>query len=90
VGGYGTSPSWWGICREVKEQKTLSYRLDSAYSHPGDYSSFYTRNIPVLALYSGRDDNDCDNELLIVKYIYEIVAGANTRGRLVFAKLGAN
>ncbi|HEV2483784.1 MAG TPA: M28 family peptidase [Puia sp.] len=87
VGGYGTSPAWWGICREVKEQKGLSLRLDSAYSHAGDYTSFYSRNIPVLALYSGSDDNACDNELMIVKYAYEVIAGANNRGRLAFARL---
>lgn len=87
VGGYGTSPTWWGICREVKEQKGLSLRLDSAYSRTGDYTSFYSRNIPVLALYSGFDDNACNNELMIVKYTYELIAGANNRGRLAFAKL---
>jgi aminopeptidase YwaD len=90
IGGFGTSPAWWGICREVKQQKGLSLRLDSAYSRSGDYSPFYTRNIPVLALYAGPDDNDCDNELMIVKYIYELVAAANSRGRLAFAKSGAN
>jgi len=89
IGGYGTSPAWWGICREVKEQKGLSYRLDSAYSRAGDYTSFYSRNIPVLALYSGSDDNACDNELMIVKYTYDVIAGANNRGRLAFAKLSS-
>ena len=87
IGGYGTSPAWWGICREVKEQKGFSFRLDSAYSRAGDYTSFYSRNVPVLALYSGSDDNACDNELMIVKYTYDVIAGANNRGRLAFAKL---
>ena len=87
VGGYGSSPAWWGICREVKEQKGMTIRLDSAYSHAGDFSAFYNRSIPVLALYSGPDDNACDNELMIVKYTYELIAGANNRGRLAFARL---
>lgn len=87
IGGYGTSPAWWGICREVKEQKELSFRLDSAYSRGGDYTSFYSRNIPVLALYSGSDDGSCDNELMIVKYTYAVIAGANNRGRLAFTRL---
>jgi len=87
VGGYGSSPAWWGICREVKEQKGASIRLDSAYSRAGDYSVFYNRNVPVLALYSGPDDAGCNNELMIVKYTYELVAGANSRGRLTFARL---
>jgi aminopeptidase YwaD len=90
VGGFGTSPAWWGICREVKQQKGLSLRVDSVYSRLGDYSPFYTRNIPVLALYAGPDDNDCDNGLMIVKYIYELVAAANGRGRLAFTKSVAN
>lgn len=90
IGGYGTSPAWWGICREVKEPKGLSFRLDSAYSRAGDYTSFYSRNIPVLAFYSGADDNACDNELMIVKYTYEVIAGANNRGRLAFTRLSEN
>ena len=87
VGGYGTSASWWGICREVKDTKGLSFRLDSAYSRVGDYSPFYSREIPSLALYAGPDNNECNNELMIVKFIYDLVAGANTRGKLAFAKL---
>jgi aminopeptidase YwaD len=87
VGGYGTSPAWWGVCREVKEQKGLSYRLDSAFSRVGDYSSFYNREVPVLALYAGPDDKDGDNGLMIVKFIYELVVGANSRGRLAFSRL---
>jgi aminopeptidase YwaD len=87
IGGFGTSPAWWGICREVKEQKELAPRLDSGYSRAGDYTSFYSRNIPVLALYSGFDDDACDNELMIVKYTYGVIAGANNRGRLAFARL---
>ncbi|HWB94591.1 MAG TPA: M28 family peptidase [Puia sp.] len=87
VGGYGTSPAWWGICRGVKEQKGLSYRLDSAYRREGDYSSFYLRHIPVLAFYTGPDDNDCNNGLMIVRFIYQVVTGANNRGRLAFTKL---
>lgn len=89
VGGYGTSPSWWGICREVKDQKDLSLRLDSAYSRVGDHSSFYGKEVPVLVFYSGPDINDYNGELMIVKFIYGVVAGANTRGRLAFTRLGS-
>jgi hypothetical protein len=64
-----------------------SFRLDSVYSRAGDYSAFYTRDIPVLALYAGPDDNDCNNGLMIVKFIYDLVSGANTRGKLAFARL---
>jgi peptidase M28-like protein len=87
IGGFGTSPAWWGICREVKEQKGLSLRLDSAYSRVGDYSAFYSRDVPVLAIYAAADDEACDNALTIVKYAYELVADANSRGRLAFARL---
>lgn len=87
IGGYGTSPAWWGICREVKEQKGLSLRLDSAYSRVGDYSAFYERDVPVLAIYAGADNDACDNELTIVKYAYGLVDGANGRGRLAYTKL---
>lgn len=87
IGGFGTSPSWWGICREVAAQKGLSFRLDSAYSRQGDYTSFYTRDIPALAFYTGPDDEACNNELLIVKYIYELVAAANSRVKLAYQRL---
>lgn len=87
IGGYGTSPAWWGICREIREPKGLSCRLDSGYSRQGDYSSFYSRDIPALALYTGSDDKDCGNELMVVRYMYELVAGANSRGRLAFTQL---
>ena len=90
IGGYGTSPAWWGICREVREQKGLSFRLDSAYSRAGDYSSFYSQDIPALAVYTGPDDHECNNGLMIVRYMYGLVAGANNRGKLTFTKLYEN
>lgn len=86
VGGYSSSPAWWGICREVREQKGFSLRLDSGYSREGDYSSFAMRDVPALALYAAQDDKDCDRGLMIVRYMYGIVAGANGRGRLAFTK----
>lgn len=96
IGGYGTSPAWWGICREVKDKKGLSLVLDSSATHPGDQVAFYHKGIPVLSLSTGAyteyhlpgDNPDKINypgELQVLKFIYEVVESADKRGRLVFA-----
>jgi len=95
VSGYGSSPAWWGICREVKDQKGLSLDLDSNSNHPGDQSVFYKKGVPVLSFFTGSypeyhlpgdspDKINYPGELLVLKFIYDIVEGADKRGRLAF------
>jgi len=95
VSGYGSSPAWWGICREVKDQKGLSLDLDSNSNHPGDQSAFYKKGVPVLSFFTGAypeyhlpgdspDKINYSGELLVLKFIYDIVEGADKRGRLAF------
>lgn len=95
VSGYGSSPAWWGICREVKDQKGLSLDLDSNSNHPGDQSAFYKKGVPVLSFFTGAypeyhlpgdspDKINYPGELLVLKFIYDIVEGADKRGRLAF------
>ena len=96
IGGYGSSPAWWGICREVKDQKGLFLDLDSSGVHPGDQAPFYKKGIPVLC-FSTRpypeyhlpgdspDKINYPGELQVLKFIYDIVEGADKRGRIAFA-----
>ena len=95
VSGYGSSPAWWGICREAKDQKGLSLDLDSNSNHPGDQSAFYKKGVPVLSFFTGAypeyhlpgdspDKINYPGELLVLKFIYDIVEGADKRGRLAF------
>jgi aminopeptidase YwaD len=95
VSGYGSSPAWWGICREAKDQKGLSLDLDSISVHPGDQSAFYKKGVPVLSFFTGPypeyhlpgdspDKINYTGELLVLKFIYDIVEGADKRGRLAF------
>jgi aminopeptidase YwaD len=96
VSGYGSSPAWWGICREVKDQRGLFLVLDSSGVHPGDQAPFYKKGIPVLSFSTGPypeyhlpgdspDKINYPGELEVLKFIYEIVEGADKRGRLSFA-----
>jgi aminopeptidase YwaD len=95
ISGYGSSPAWWGICREVKDQKGLFLDLDSSSVHPGDQAPFYKKGIPVLCFSTGPypeyhlpgdspDKINYPGEFLVLKFIYDIVEGADKRGRLAF------
>ncbi len=84
VGGYGSSPAWWGACREVEDKMTFSLHLDSSYARPGDQAFFYSRSVPALVFYLGADNPNHTLELEVVKYVFDIVKAANTRGKLAF------
>jgi|GEM_PF-1288210 aminopeptidase YwaD len=86
IGGYASSPAWWGACREVQDKIDFPFHIDSSYSRTGDQSNFYSRSIPVLVFYAGADNNDHTRQLEILKYVFDIVKAANTRGRLAFTK----
>lgn len=95
ISGYGSSPAWWGICREVKDQKGLLLNLDSSSIHPGDQAAFFKKGIPVLSFFTGPypeyhlpgdgpDKINYAGELQVLKFIYDIVEGADKRGRIPF------
>lgn len=85
VGGFGSSPAWWGVCREVGDKMSFPMHLDSSYARPGDVASFYSKSVPALVFYIGAED---PNHLLeVLKYVFDIVKGANTRGKLAFAPI---
>jgi peptidase M28-like protein len=100
IGGYGSSPAWWGICREVKDKKGLVVTTDSTGGQTRDQVAFYRRGIPILSFSTGgnaeyhlpADDAGKINyagELLIVRFVYGVVEGADSRGRLTFSKKGS-
>lgn len=97
LGGFGTSPSWGDLCGGIKAKKDFSLRLENSADIPGDHSSFYQKDIPVLFFatgdhpnaVAGGDDFDKINyagELEVIKFVYDIVEAANTRGRFAFSK----
>ncbi|MEJ7767031.1 MAG: M20/M25/M40 family metallo-hydrolase [Chitinophagaceae bacterium] len=95
IGGYGTSPSWSQIIKNVKTSKNIKNRYDSSGAGPSDHTSFYTNKIPVLFFFTGihkdyhkpTDDSVKVNyigEYYIVQYIYKIIESANKSGKLAF------
>lgn len=95
VGGYGTSPAWGEVWKNLKT--TLITKFDSTGSGPSDHASFYRANIPVQFFFTGShpdyhkvsDDADKINYTAqrdIVKLIYELIVQTDTKGKLAFAK----
>jgi hypothetical protein len=89
IGGSGSSPAWWGVCREAQNKTDFSYRVDSSYSNIGDPASFYTKEIPTLAFYTESANLDQNKELAIVRYLFGVIKAANGRGKLAFTKVGS-
>lgn len=97
LGGFGTSPAWAEICNAVKAKRAFSLHLDSSGTGPSDHTSFYLKDIPVLFFFTGvhadyhmpGDDYEKINyagELQVIKFIYDIVEAANSRGRIAFTR----
>jgi aminopeptidase YwaD len=95
IGGYGTSPLWGQLLTE--KDKFFTIKFDSSGSGPSDHTSFYRKDIPVLFFFTGvhsdyhkpTDDASKINytgELMVVKYIYDIIDAANKKGKLAFTK----
>jgi aminopeptidase YwaD len=95
IGGYGTSPMWG---QELNNNdKYFKINFDSSGTGPSDHTSFYRKDIPVLFFFTGAhndyhkptDDADKINytgELMVVKYIYDVIDQTNKKGKLSFAK----
>lgn len=94
IGGYGTSPVWGNV---IQSSSTLVVKTDSSGSGPSDHASFYRKDIPVLFFFTGShsdyhkatDDADKINyegEKQIVKYIYQVIAATDDKGKLPFLK----
>jgi hypothetical protein len=91
IGGFNTSSTWTVIGNDARQKRALSLHYDSSAVQPGDHAAFYRHQIPLLVFSTGRgstsNPNDPINypgELQVLKFIYALIEGANTRGRLVF------
>ncbi len=95
IGGYGTSPVWGQ--QLSTNDKYLKISFDSSGSGPSDHTSFYRKDIPVLFFFTGAhsdyhkpsDDADKINykgELVLIKYIYNVIEKTNDKGKLAFTK----
>jgi hypothetical protein len=55
IGGYGTSPQWPEIFKNVKSE--TKFFADNAGSGGSDHGSFYAKQIPVLFFHTGGHDD---------------------------------
>ena len=95
IGGYGTSP-WWGQTLSASDTY-FKLNFDSSGTGPSDHTSFYRKDIPVLFFFTGAhsdyhkpsDDADKINytgELMLIRYIYNVIDKTNGKGKLTFTK----
>ena len=95
IGGYGTSPVW-AQTLPVKD-KFLTVKFDSTGAGPSDHTSFYRKNIPVLFFFTGLHSDyhkptdvaakiNYSGELMVIKYIYNLIDATNKKGRIAFTK----
>ncbi len=94
IGGFSSSGAWTAVGNSIRDKldkKALSLHYDGSASQPGDHTAFYRQQIPLLIFSTGRrsaeDPNDPINypgELQVLKFIFSLIEGANTRGRLAF------
>ena len=95
IGGYGTSPVWGQQLSST--DKYFKINFDSSGTGPSDHTSFYRKDIPVLFFFTGAhsdyhkpsDDADKINytgELMLIKYIYNVIEKTNDKGKLAFTK----
>lgn len=95
IGGYGTSPTWGEELSNTHSY--LKINFDSSGTGPSDHTSFYRKDMPVLFFFTGAhvdyhkptDDADKINytgELMVLKYIYNVIDGTNKKGKLTFTK----
>ncbi len=95
IGGYGTSPVWGEALSNTDNY--LKINFDSSGTGPSDHTSFYRKDMPVLFFFTGAhgdyhkptDDAGKINytgELMVLKYIYNVIDGTNKKGKLAFTK----
>ncbi|MBL7701018.1 MAG: M28 family peptidase [Ferruginibacter sp.] len=95
IGGYGTSPTWGQQLSATDAYFKINF--DSSGTGPSDHTSFYRKDIPVLFFFTGShsdyhkpsDDAGKINytgELMLIKYIYNVIEKTNDKGKLAFTK----
>jgi aminopeptidase YwaD len=95
IAGFGTSPAWAPVCNAIRDKKSISLHPVGDGTQHGDQAAFYRATIPVLLFTTGLsadyhqpgDDADKINypgELQVLKFIYSVIEGVNSRGRIGF------
>jgi hypothetical protein len=106
IAGYGTSSLWAPVCNAIRDKKYISPRNINTASiiagaTTGDQLAFYRASIPVLTFTTGipADDHqpgddagkiNYPGELQVLKFIYSVIEGANSRGRATFTATADN
>jgi len=106
IAGYGTSSLWAPVCNAIRDKKYISPRNINTASiiagaTAGDQLAFYRASIPVLTFTTGipADDHqpgddagkiNYPGELQVLKFIYSVIEGANSRGRATFTATADN
>jgi hypothetical protein len=96
IDGLGTSPDAFNFIRTMTFD-SLKFILKDGGIGPSDFTSFYLANIPVLAFFTGTnedyhkptDDADKINysgELEVLKFIEHILLHLDSSGTLLFSK----
>ncbi|HNJ94908.1 MAG TPA: M28 family peptidase, partial [Ferruginibacter sp.] len=81
----------------ASSDKYFKLNFDSSGTGPSDHTSFYRKDIPVLFFFTGAhsdyhkpsDDADKINytgELMLIRYIYNVIDKTNDKGKLTFTK----
>jgi len=101
VYGTGTSPTWEDLLTEVNGRDEYGFelaRIPDGYGS-SDHSSFYSRQIPVLAFFTGthsdyhRPSDDADlldyrGQQKIVRFIFDLIGEWSTGEHLAFQPAG--
>ncbi len=97
IGGYGTSPNWPEIFKDVTAK--VKFFTDRAGKGGSDHGSFYAKNIPVLFFHTGGHDDyhkptddfnkiDAVSEAEILKLEIKLIENALKLPKLEFSEVG--
>ena len=96
VYGTGTSPTWDGLFKKIKNP-SFQYTFDPSGVGPSDHTSFYFKDIPVLHFFTGQHSDyhkpSDDPELInydgiqeVISLIIQIISKTNDKPKLAFTK----
>jgi Peptidase family M28/PDZ domain/WD40-like Beta Propeller Repeat len=99
VSGVGTSDDWVNIIQNTAT--TLTLKQDSSGIGPSDYTSFYNKNLPVIAFFTGQhsdyhkpsDDADKINytgQVRVLNYIKTIIEKTLPLNKMTFRETKMN
>jgi hypothetical protein len=95
VGGYYSSTAWEPLVNAARDKKFFSIHLDDKDIGSKDHAGFYRSRVPVLFLSTGMDADyrlpgdvyekvNFPGEVAVLRFLYEVIEGANNLGRLPF------